>query len=98
MSTLFFTVWLNTFKSLKTFALKSFRFYSEEHFPDGVQQIFLYQKMALKVFIISPGRFYHSTRKLNMVELDMGFKYIYTLGWVKYVDKADTGLDIKQSN
>ena len=54
--------------------------------------------MALKVFIISPGRFYHSTRKLNMVELDMGFKYIYTLGWVKYVDKAGTGLDIKQSN
>ena len=56
---------------------------SEEQFPSGVQQIYLYQKLALKVFIVSPGRFYHSTRKLNMVELDLGFKYIYTLGWVK---------------
>ena len=57
--------------------------FSEQHFPAGVQQIYLYQKLALKVFIVSPGRFYHSTRKLNMVELDLGFKYIYTLGWVK---------------
>ena len=65
--------------------LSAIRFitFSEQHFPAGVQQIYLYQKLALKVFIVSPGRFYHSTRKLNMVELDLGFKYIYTLGWVK---------------
>ena len=57
-----------------------------------MQQIFLYQKMAVKVFIVSPGRFYHSSRKLNMVELDMGFKYIYTLGWVKKLKKLTRSL------
>ena len=62
-----------------------FIIFSEQHFPTGVQQIYLYQKLALKVFIVSPGRFFDSTRKLNMVELDLGFKYIYTLGWGKYL-------------
>ena len=56
-------------------------FFSEEHFPFGVQQIFLYQKRDVKVFIVPPGNFFSPTRKLNIVDLNTGYKYIYTLGY-----------------
>ena len=61
-------------------------FFSEEHFPFGVQQIFLYQKRDVKVFIVPPGNFFSPTRKLNIVDLNTGYKYIYTLGYT--VSKA----------
>ena len=65
--------------------------FSEEDFPHGVQQIFLYQKLELKVFVVSPGNFYDPARKLNIVDINTGYKYIYTLGYTvtKAINKRD---------
>ena len=41
----------------------------------------LLTKMSLKVFIIPPGKFYHGARKLNLIMVNPGYNYIFTLSY-----------------
>ena len=52
---------------------------SYSKFPLGVQQFNLLTKMRLKAFIIPPGNFYDGARKQNLLVVNPGYNYIFTL-------------------
>ena len=54
---------------------------SFDKFPLGIQMMSLWTKMSLKVFIVPPGRFYDGIRKQNLIVVNPGYNYIYTLRW-----------------
>ena len=54
---------------------------SFDKFPLGIQMMNLWTKMSLKVFIVPPGRFYDGIRKQNLIVVNPGYHYIYTLRW-----------------
>ena len=55
------------------------RYFSLTKFPLGIQQLYVMTKMDLKVFIVPPGKFFDSARKQNLMIVNSGYNYIYTL-------------------
>lgn len=53
--------------------------FSFDKFPLGIQMMSLLTKMNLKVFIVPPGRFYDGVRKQNLIVVNPGYHYIFTL-------------------
>ena len=53
--------------------------FSSSHFPLGVAQVLLTTKLRLKVFVVPPGKFFDPARKQNLLIINTGYNYIYTL-------------------